>query len=147
MMESWAFCDLESAVDVDLNVLRCRADILWTKGSGVVCACLCMLGNVSMRVRVCSPLFSLFFCCASLFASSSYRGHARALTYTHSRRAKRKTPFLPVLVPGAKPARHSHHQAHLIRCLLPWTCIIIDNNRSMLLPPRRPRRRLVQSTH
>ena len=55
---------------------------------------------------------------------------------------------MPVLVPGAKPARHGHHQAHPIRCLLPWTCIIIDNNRSMLLPPRRPRRRLVHSlTH
>lgn len=147
-MESWAFCDLESAVDVGLNVLRCRADILWTKGSGVVCACLCMLGNVSMRVRVCSPLFSLFFRCASLFASlPGTHARARALTYTHSRRARRKTPFLPVLVPGAKPARHGHHQAHPIRCLLHSTCIITDNNMSMLLPPRRPRRRLVHSTH
>ena len=54
-MESWAFCDLQSTVDMGLNVLRCRADILWTKGSGVVCVCLCMMDNVSMRVRVCSP--------------------------------------------------------------------------------------------
>ena len=51
-MESWAFCVLGSVDDGGLNLLRCRADILGTKGSVVVYACLCMLGNVS--VRVCS---------------------------------------------------------------------------------------------
>ena len=50
-MESWAaFCVLGSVDDGGFNLLRYRADILGTKGSVVVCACLCLLGSVSVRV-------------------------------------------------------------------------------------------------